>query len=527
MIKEVRFFAVVLFTAITCATLRAVEGTWISLAPLTDPRQEVGAAELNGKIYVLGGLPSTNRAQEYDPATNSWRFLAPLPTAVDHTAAATFSGKLYAIGGNISTGSTDAVFEYDPLADQWTQKASMPTARGALAAAVIGTKIYAVGGTSATQRELEAYDPASNTWSRLAPMPTGRNHLAAGAIQGKLYVAGGRPGNLSVLEVYDPQTNSWTTKAPMPTARSGHAAAVVRDRLYTFGGEGNPASPSGIFPQVEVYDPASNTWKSLEPMPTPRHGIGAAAVGSRIFIPGGATREGGGSQTGANEALVVQTEKLFFAHFASGQGISTEVIAGNLSETRTSVVTLELLDQGGNPLEADLNGSMLDKFTTVLAPLGVQSIRSNTPGSSLRVGSVVISSELAASGTILFTSTVPGFRGTAGVGASALLTRFFVPVQRDPSTGIDSGIAVANSEEGPVTMTLTLRNESGAVLGRRALTLPARGQMAGFLTQLFPGADTVTVNFRGSVSGTSSGFVSALALLVTGSEFATLPVSAY
>ena len=134
-------------------------------------------------------------------------------------------------------------------------------------------------------------------------MPTARNHLAGGAIGGRLYAVGGRPPlTLAVLEVFDTVTGAWTTRAPMPTGRSGHAAAVLRGCLYVFGGEGNSSTPSGVFPQNEVYDPGADTWTSLAPMPSPRHGIGAAVVGNRIFVPAGATVQGFGA-SGTNEVF--------------------------------------------------------------------------------------------------------------------------------------------------------------------------------------------------------------------------------
>jgi hypothetical protein len=43
-------------------------------------------------------------------------------------------------------------------------------------------------------------------------------------------------------------------------------------------------------------------------MPTPRHGIGAAVVGERIYIPGGATLQGFGV-TGVNEVYTVPRDK--------------------------------------------------------------------------------------------------------------------------------------------------------------------------------------------------------------------------
>jgi hypothetical protein len=148
-------------------------------------------------------------------------------------------------------------------------------------------------------------------------------------------------------------------------------------------------------------------------------------------------------------------------------------------------------------------------------------------GSSIKVGSVMVSSERPATGTILFSSTVTDFRGTAGVGATAPVTRFLVPVQRDPFDRKSSGIAIVNTTDTTVTVSLVLRNEGGAELSRRTLTLGPRAQIAQFVENMFPDADIVTFTFRGSVSATSTGAVAALALLFTGSDFATLHVTSY
>ena len=74
----------------------------------------------------------------------------------------------------------------------------------------------------------------------------------------------------------------------MLTPRAGAAAAIVGGRFLVVGGEGNEEAASGVFPQVEANDPLSDAWSSLPPMPTPRHGMGAAAVGATLYVPGGA-----------------------------------------------------------------------------------------------------------------------------------------------------------------------------------------------------------------------------------------------
>ncbi len=291
--------------------LAILAGVWISLAPLQQARQELAVAAANGKLYAIGGIAGTAvlaSVEEYDPATNRWRFVAPLPEPLHHSAAAVIDDIIYVIGGyrTLAFDPTTAVYRYDWRTDLWSRVTSLPSPRGALAAAVIDGRIYAVGGNPGGN-DLTMYDPPTDRWTTLAPMPTAREHLAAAAAGGKLYVAGGRrAGNIAALQTYDPSSDRWTTLAPMPTARSGIAAAVANGRIFVFGGEGNPASTSGVFEQNEAYDIVTDTWQTDAPMPTPRHGIGAAVVDERIYIPGGAIVQGFGA-TNRHEAFIAVT----------------------------------------------------------------------------------------------------------------------------------------------------------------------------------------------------------------------------
>ena len=56
-------------------------------------------------------------------------------------------------------------------------------------------------------------------------MPTARNHLAATKGPDNLIYAIGGVGGSNIVETYNPNTNKWSTVAPMPTARHGLAAA--------------------------------------------------------------------------------------------------------------------------------------------------------------------------------------------------------------------------------------------------------------------------------------------------------------
>jgi N-acetylneuraminic acid mutarotase len=99
------------------------------------------------------------------------------------------------------------------------------------------------------------------------------------------------------VEIYDPATDGWRTGPPLPVGRGGIAAVALGDRVLVFGGE----APLRIFNATEMYEPAGDRWIAKTPMPTPRHGIGAAVVQGRVYVPGGA-RQPGFAATDVNEA---------------------------------------------------------------------------------------------------------------------------------------------------------------------------------------------------------------------------------
>lgn len=498
---------------------RELRGVWRTIASLPAARQEVGVAELDGQIYVIGGLTSSGeglaRVDIYDPPQNSWRQGPTLPLPLHHVAAVAAAGKVYSIGGfsGSSFSPVNTVLALDPATSAWAPAAPLPTARGALAAAVIEGKIYAAGGSapSGNSRELALYDPSTDSWTVLAPMPTARNHHAAAAIEGKLYVVGGRSPNLGTLEVYDPASGTWETRTPMPTARSGIAAAAVAGFLFVFGGE-----IPGVFKETEVYDPAGDDWFALDPMPVPRHGIGAAVLTNRILIPGGATLQGLGA-TDASDELVVLPEISVFAQFAESTQISSQLVLTN-STGEPNNLLVELRDDSGNELSATLSGTTAARFARTLSARATESLSS--PGSSpaAAVGAALVFSEQPLLANLLFSSPL-GFAGVPGQRAGR---NFLVSLQRNRSSGVDSGIALANLSRQSNSVTLLLRDQTGTEIASQQVNLAPLGHTAKLLGELF---DAVNLdNFQGSLAGSAAHEVAAMAILLRPNQMATLPV---
>ena len=79
-----------------------------------------------------------------------------------------------------------------------------------------------------------------------------------------------------------------------------YAIAESQGRFYVFGGE----ETAGTFDTSERYDPRNDSWETMPPLPTARHGLGAVTLGNRIYTLAGGTTPGG-SSSAANEVLIV------------------------------------------------------------------------------------------------------------------------------------------------------------------------------------------------------------------------------
>jgi N-acetylneuraminic acid mutarotase len=363
-------------------------GSWQARAPSGPVRQEVSYVHLNGKFYLAGGSSGSTltAAQEvYDPATDTWATAAPLPEALDHIQGVALNGKIYYLGGLEGwPGPASAqVYVYDPATGAFTQGAAMPRPRGAGGVAVYQGKIYYAGGLNQGSAVpwFDVYDPAANAWSQLPDMPAARDHFHAEVIGGRFYVTGGRNtainATVTSTVAYDFSTGTWQTGLPpLPTARGGFASAVLGQELLVIGGEGGGKT----FAAVEAYDTTTNTWRTLEPMPTARHGIQAATCNGGVYVAAGGKTQGGGTPTDVHEAFFLQGATTC----ASSTAPST--VAGD-TFTRTVTDGWGTADTGGpwtvlagSAANFDVNGTK----GTVVTPSGSNQQMAHLGGVSLR-----------------------------------------------------------------------------------------------------------------------------------------------
>ncbi|WP_412535850.1 kelch repeat-containing protein [Marinobacter sp. MIT932201] len=295
-------------------------GCWEARAPAPLAVLDASGASIDGKFYAVGGKNSSGHLSTlliYDPSTDSWSQGANLPgEAVENAAVTALNGKLYVFGGSTApfSGAVANAAVYDPASNSWSALADMPTARGGVTAQAVNGLIYVMGGMSdqgASLSVVEVYNPATNSWQTATPLTYVRDNPGSAVLDGKIYVFGGRnreangntiQGAMKTVEMFDPATNIWTEMTPMPTGRRAMSVGVIDGKAQVAGGELNENTPTGVFEQNEEYDPATNTWRPLTNVPTPKHGAASATVNNTLYIMGGGTTSGS-SFTSSMEAM--------------------------------------------------------------------------------------------------------------------------------------------------------------------------------------------------------------------------------
>jgi hypothetical protein len=153
-----------------------------------------------------------------------------------------------------------------------------------------------VAGVSARARRLArsalVLDLRTRRWS-VVPGPTPREHLGVTALAGVVYAVGGshrrarhQPPPLREL----PPRGSLVEAAPARAGRSWRhpAPPALAGQIVSVGGE----EPGGTIAEVMVYRVEERRWVRDDDLPTPRHGVGVAALRGRVFVIGGGPEPG-------------------------------------------------------------------------------------------------------------------------------------------------------------------------------------------------------------------------------------------
>jgi len=143
-------------------------------------------------------------------------------------------------------------------------------------------------------RPLFGAKSGSLAWGLRKEMPHQREDAVAAALGKKLYaIAGFEPGPegpviSSRAERYDPASDSWEELPPLPSPRHHAVAAGANGKLYVFGGHGDLRGAVTLN-DTYAFDPRTGAWERKADMPAPRAAGGVAMLGGKIYLIGGRT----------------------------------------------------------------------------------------------------------------------------------------------------------------------------------------------------------------------------------------------
>jgi N-acetylneuraminic acid mutarotase len=179
-----------------------------------------------------------------------------------------------------------------------------------MCAVAVENTIYVLGGIT-RQRYNKAnptssvlkFDCGTQSWSEGTPMPAGRNAAATCVLGPDIYIFGGHDGSdpldmrpISTTLCFNTETEQWVTLPSMPAARYGHSALALDGLIYVTGGKYKLREESDDVLSTETnvvfrFDPVTNVWSTMAPMPSVRSCHDSFVLGGSMYVAGGFGRE--------------------------------------------------------------------------------------------------------------------------------------------------------------------------------------------------------------------------------------------
>jgi hypothetical protein len=248
-------------------------------------------------VYAFGGTSSDNgftgsAVKAYNVATNTWTGRQSFANIFYSNGVGKIGSKLYFSGGYVNAGNLpDAsreLWAYDYSNDRMIKKANLPIFSAEGVSGVINGKLYVLPGAcngngypsagyciEEQTRRFYRYDPVTNTVVTRPSAPHFHRRGAAVVIDGKFYVAGGFAGfdtPVTALDVYDPTTNTWRTLASIPKG-GGAAGASLNGQFYV-------VAPGRTY----AYNRITNQWRIKAAPPISGRSVVRVALAGGYYL---------------------------------------------------------------------------------------------------------------------------------------------------------------------------------------------------------------------------------------------------
>jgi N-acetylneuraminic acid mutarotase len=260
--------------------------------------------------FAMGGEEGWwigNETWRYNTNTNSWTQLADMPMSMTGDGSGQIGDKIYLVGGWQNTSdvddswiTVDSILEYDMVKDTFIFRQKAPYRMGAMISCMMNDEMYLFGGMGIPgvliyPYKARKYDPVNEIWDTTSIPDMQYPHLMHGTaevVNGDIYVLGGcAPMTLDFAiqpsERYDGE--KWEPIAEMPVPTVLHTSVIHENRILLFGGDDFWSGPtSNSIDLVQEYDPLTDSWRLMEPMPFRRSAMGGGKVGNFVYLTGGA-----------------------------------------------------------------------------------------------------------------------------------------------------------------------------------------------------------------------------------------------
>jgi hypothetical protein len=227
-------------------------------------------------------------------AQNSWTWTAlsplPVPTANNALTEVLLNGEKYVYSFGGITDSLKAenihqrVFKYEVSSDQWTEEVPISDTLGKIAsgASFVNNKVYLIGGyhvenngNEVSSNKVHVYNPFIDTFEIDAanvPIPID-DHVQAVWKDSLIYVISGwsNTGNVPNVQVFNPSFNSWKTGTSVPSTEKyksfGASGYILEDTIYYYGGvRDNPSFSATNYLRkgvIDLNDPTQIDWELI------------------------------------------------------------------------------------------------------------------------------------------------------------------------------------------------------------------------------------------------------------------------
>ncbi|PCJ18952.1 MAG: hypothetical protein COB02_09470 [Candidatus Cloacimonadota bacterium] len=240
---------------------------WTHLPNLINARYDHSSVIYKNKIYVYGGLSSTNQdlssLEYFDVQTSSvWQEVVNSNQLRSGHNAIVDKDKMYILSGfssiNNSGSLTNEIISYNFLTNKWKSEAFGGNIRIHHQSILIDNKIYIIGGTS---KVFDVYDLTSKDFTKESKLNFFRMHHQLYYFNEKIYVIGGEneQGNFyESIWAYSLKTKSWDYDVTHFSKLSKFSLFEYENKLFISGGENSSRLENSDF-EIVSLDAINNT----------------------------------------------------------------------------------------------------------------------------------------------------------------------------------------------------------------------------------------------------------------------------